>query len=271
MTLLAKDLYHMGTLSSQRIPMRTFQASFPVQIDSDFFTCKAAGVIPYRTDPVTGRVQFLFHTFHQEENQYRGAYTDFGGKVEVVDVSPKETALREFFEESRYMYGWSLKDVPMLVQQYYGQFCYQSRIFLYNHNSKYMVYFWRMPEELWPKTLYLPEIHCHWVSEDDILCDLDFQSRVHFRIRHFHLKRKVLQIAHEEHGSHSPAPFRGSPPGYHAPFYHPPPSYWCRLSARSSPALETEASEAAPSPRPSTPSDSSDPSRGRDSTSESSR
>lgn len=264
---LCRDVYHLGVLSSQRSPVRNFQPSFPVQIDSDFFTCKAAGVIPYRVDPVTRRVYFLFHTYLQEENMYRGVFTDFGGKVEMSDSSPRVTALREFFEESRFLFDASLERVPAMVQRYYPSFAQQTRIFLYNPSSKYMVYFWKLPDELVPRHLHMPQIHCQWISDNDILCDLSFHNRVHFRIRHYHLKRKVIQITVDErnHASFGASGGYGRPPPPGFENARPNPYRWHLMARDHRDHLravpEKVCSEGAPSTHPSTeaPSTASTP------------
>lgn len=251
---LCRDVMNHTVLFSNRTPIRTFQPSFPVQIDSDFYTCKAAGIIPYRVDPVRKTIHFLFHTFLLEENLYKGIYTDFGGKVEFRDRHPRETALREFFEESRFLFGHNLEDVPGMLDQYCPGFQHNSRIFLYNPSSKYMVYFWRLPINLRPPILSNAQITCQWVSHEEILYDDAFQQKIHFRIRHHHLRRKVLQILSDELSLIPTPPVVLPPPGPPAPMSgmnaHAPVYVHSRGRAANLETWHRGPPAADPSPRP---------------------
>ena len=58
----------------------------------------SAGILPYYTDK-SGQAYFLLG---QEPN---GVWADFGGRADREDRDPKETAIREFTEETRCVFG----------------------------------------------------------------------------------------------------------------------------------------------------------------------
>ena len=62
---------------------------------NDFGAIKACGIIPYKTNLITGELFFLL------QKKKNGIVEDFGGKIEKnIDNSPVETAIREFKEET---------------------------------------------------------------------------------------------------------------------------------------------------------------------------
>jgi hypothetical protein len=64
---------------------------------SGIVACTSAGVLPYASK--CGTVYFLIG---KEPN---GLWADFGGRAELHDGTTKNTASREFSEETRYVYG----------------------------------------------------------------------------------------------------------------------------------------------------------------------
>jgi len=64
----------------------------------DFNNYKAAGILPYRFRE--GKMEFLFGYGNQKPNKTNNMYHILAGKIESYDNNFKETAFREFNEES---------------------------------------------------------------------------------------------------------------------------------------------------------------------------
>ena len=73
----------------------------------------AAGVLPICSS--TGRILLIQRGMHQSKP---GTWACFGGKFEHdVDKSPKETAKREFVEESKYIGKYNISRLPLYVNR----------------------------------------------------------------------------------------------------------------------------------------------------------
>jgi hypothetical protein len=99
----------------------TFFTASQLWAAKDYF---AAGILPYAVNPETKKIEFLLS---QEQNR---SWSDFGGRRDHGEHDPKETALREYTEESMGLLG-SKKEMRQLLKQRTTFFIGQKRYKLY--------------------------------------------------------------------------------------------------------------------------------------------
>lgn len=146
-------------------------------------SCVSAGVIFFRYR--NGRLEFLMQ--HKPDKKQKWWFEDLGGKVDLGDSSPNETAAREADEESN---GQISKIYTMELMR-------QNSIALLYQKAQYMMYLVHLPDEkdfefgdheVHPK--YFIQRTLKWIPID-VIQKIPFSS-IHPRIRHFYRMIKLF-------------------------------------------------------------------------------
>ena len=127
--------------------MVSIENNFPnhfVMINNNKHPCRAGGILPYTI--INNKLYFLL----QKSDFKRNLFSDFGGKREDDDLNIMYTAAREFSEEtnglffSNNLYQKNKPNIKKSTIITSSLLEYNSPLFIYNYNGKYIIYLLRI-------------------------------------------------------------------------------------------------------------------------------